>query len=79
MTGDDTQAHSLALEARNLAPNHALIHRQARAWSLRDGDWEAVTRRSPARIEQRQHPEARLHGAIFAAEIARLTTEDRDA
>src|SRR6185436_13566363 len=40
--GDDMHAHELAIEARDLAPMHPLPHRQARALSVREGDWNAV-------------------------------------
>ncbi len=78
LAGDEVHAHELAVEARDLAPMHPLLHRQARAFSVREGDWNAVTLALQGESRSAATPAARVHGALFAAEIARLALADKE-
>jgi hypothetical protein len=76
--GDDLRAHDLAVEARDLAPTHPLPHRQARAISVQEGDWNAVTQALQGEGRAASTPAARVHGALLGAEIARIAQNDKD-
>jgi predicted Zn-dependent protease len=77
-TGDEQRAHALAVEARDLSPNHPLAHRQARATHIRSGDWTAVTQALQGESRSAVTPAARVHDAFFASEIARVALGDKE-
>ncbi|MET0591268.1 MAG: hypothetical protein ABW133_01115, partial [Polyangiaceae bacterium] len=77
-TGDEPRANALAVEARELAPNHPLAHRQARATLVRSGDWQGVTQALQGESRSATTPEARVHDAFFASEIARVALGDKE-
>jgi cellulose synthase operon protein C len=76
MLGDAARAQALAVEARDIAPNHPLVHRQARATFMRDGDWSAVAQTLQSENRTAATPAAKVHGALLAAGIARLASDD---
>jgi hypothetical protein len=78
ITGDEQRAHTLAVEARDLAPNHPLAHRQARANQVRSGDWNGVTLALQGESRSAVTPAARVHDAFFASEIARVALGDKE-
>jgi lipopolysaccharide biosynthesis regulator YciM len=78
LSGDEVHAHELAIESRDLGPTHPLPHRQARALSVREGDWTAVTLALQGESRSASTPAARVHGALFSAEIARLALSDKE-
>ena len=78
LAGDDLHSHELAIEARDLSPMHPLLHRQARALSVREGDFEAVAVALQGEGRSAATPAARVHGAMFSAEIARVALGDED-
>jgi predicted Zn-dependent protease len=78
LAGDGAHAQSLAGEARDLAPTHPLPHRQARAASMQEGDFNAVVQALQNESRSASTPAARAHGALLAAEIARIVHGDKD-
>jgi hypothetical protein len=78
LTGDEPRAQALAVEARDLAPNHPLAHRQARAGHVRAGDWNGVTLALQGESRSAVTPAARVHDAFFASEIARVALGDKE-
>ena len=75
---DYLRSHELAIEARELAPTHPLAHRQARALSVHEGDWNAVTQALQGEGRSASTPATRVHGALFSAEIARVALGDKE-
>jgi cellulose synthase operon protein C len=78
LTGDEPRSHALAVEARDLAPNHPLAHRQARAGHVRAGDWNGVAQALQGESRSAVTPAARVHDAFFSSEIARVALGDKD-
>jgi cellulose synthase operon protein C len=76
MIGDCTRAQALAVEARDIAPNHPMVHRQARSAFMRDGDWSSVAQTLQNENRTAPTPAAKVHGALLAAGIARLASDD---
>jgi hypothetical protein len=79
LAGDGDRAHELAVETRDLAPQHPLTHRQARALPLREQNHELLAQMLEAENRAVSAPVARAHGALFAAALARIVEGDRDA
>ncbi|MBI5538391.1 MAG: hypothetical protein HY898_37050 [Deltaproteobacteria bacterium] len=69
MLAEDEQAEATAGKAREAAPNHPLILRQARSTALRDRQWTELLPALDAETRVAPTPEARAHGALLQAEI----------
>jgi cellulose synthase operon protein C len=78
VTGDEQRSYALAVEARDLAPTHPLVHRQVRAAHLRSGDFTNVTLVLQGEGRSAVTPAARVHDAYFASEIARVALGDKE-
>jgi cellulose synthase operon protein C len=78
MAGEEATARAVAEEARGLAPSSPLAHRQVRGLITRDGDWAAVLEALDAETRAATTTEARCHGALLGAEIARLRLSDEE-
>ncbi len=76
MAGEEGTARTVAEEVQRLAPSSPLAHRQVRGLVTRDGDWAAVLDVLDTETRAAATPEARCHGALFGAEIARLCLSD---
>jgi hypothetical protein len=79
LAGEQQRAHELALEARDLSPNHPLPHRQARALPLQERDHDRLTQLLDAESRSASAPLARAHAALFAAALARMAQGDRES
>jgi cellulose synthase operon protein C len=78
MSGEEATARTIADEARSLAPSSPLIHRQVRGLITRDGDWAAVLEVLDAETRASTTAEAKCHGSLLGAEIARLCLSDEE-
>jgi tetratricopeptide (TPR) repeat protein len=78
MSGEEATARAVAEEARKLAPSSPLAHRQVRGLVTRDGDWSAVLEVLDAETHASATPEAKCHGELLGAEIARICLSDGD-
>ncbi len=76
MAGEEATARAVSDEAREIAPSLPLPHRQTRGLLARDGDWAGVLEVLEAESKSIPTPEARCHGALFGAEIARICQGD---
>jgi tetratricopeptide (TPR) repeat protein len=76
MAGEEATARAVADEAREIAPSLPLPHRQARGLLARDTDWPGVLEVLEVEAKSIPTPDARCHGALFGAEIARLIQGD---
>ena len=79
MAGEEATARAVADEAREIAPSLPLPHRQTRGLLAREGDWPAVLEVLEAESKSIPTPEARCHGALFGAEIARICQTDDES
>ena len=78
MSGEEATARAVAEEAQKLAPASPLAHRQVRGLVTRDGDWSAVLEVLDGETRASNTPEARCHGELLGAEIARICLADGD-
>ena len=79
MAGEEATARAVADEAREIAPSLPLPHRQTRGILARDGNWAGVVEVLEAESKSIPTPEARCHGALFGAEIARICQGDEES
>jgi len=78
MAGEEAIARAVAEEAQRLVPSSQLAHRQVRGLITRDGNWTAVLEVLDTETRACATPEARCHGALLGAEIARLCLSDEE-
>jgi tetratricopeptide (TPR) repeat protein len=78
MAGEEATARGVAEEALAIAPSSPFAHRQLRGLASRDGNWASVLEAVDAETRAAATPEARCHGSLFGAEIARICLEDED-
>jgi cellulose synthase operon protein C len=76
MAGEADRAQSIAEEARELAPNLPLGHRQVRARMAREEAFEALLEPLDAEIRVSPTPASRIHALVLSAEISRLCSHD---
>jgi tetratricopeptide (TPR) repeat protein len=77
--GDRERAHSLAAEARDLAPSLALAHRQARALLSWPPDPEDYVVALDAEVKMTPAGPARVHSTLLAADALRASGDDEGA
>jgi tetratricopeptide (TPR) repeat protein len=75
MTGEDATAKGIAAEALALAPS-PLAHRQVRGLAAREGAFAEVQEVLDAETKASATPDAKAHGLLLGAEIARLALSD---
>jgi lipopolysaccharide biosynthesis regulator YciM len=75
MAGEDKLARETAEEAQRQSPS-PLSHRQVRGLMAREGEWAGVLEVLDTETRAAATPAARAHGALFGAEIARITLND---
>lgn len=76
MAGDEERAAALALEAKELAPQHPLILRQVRARATRERDLAALVPALETEGRSAPTPAGRLHAAIVGAAVARAAGDE---
>jgi len=74
--GEDAASAEAARDAFALAPNMPLVSRQHRLLTSKTGDLAQAADLMEAEIRHMPSPEARAHGAWFAAEVARVALGD---
>ncbi|APR83363.1 Exonuclease SbcC [Minicystis rosea] len=75
MAGEEALAKTIAEEAQKLAAT-PLTHRQVRGLLTREGEWAAALEVLDAETRAAPTVEARAHGALYGAEIARIVLSD---
>ena len=77
--GDRERAQALATEARDLAPSHALAHRQARALMPSPPDPEEYLEALDAEVKMTPAGPARIHTTLLASEALRAAGDEEAA
>ena len=78
MGGEEAPARAAAEEARTLAPSSPLAHRQVRGLLMREGDWQGALEALDGETRSSPTTEAKVHGTLLGAEIARLNLSDEE-
>ncbi len=79
MSGEEQTARAVAEEARALAPSSPLAHRQVRGLVTRDGgSFATVLDALDEETRASATPEAKCHGLLLGAEIARICLSDEE-
>lgn len=79
LMGDDEKSVAVATAAREMAPSHPLLHRQARHTALRDRNWDEVLALLEAETKAAPSLDARMHGLLLQASVLLRIHNEPDA
>jgi cellulose synthase operon protein C len=78
MSGEEARARAAADESRAIAPSMPLAYRQVRGLLARESEWGSVLEVLDAEARALPTPESRVHSALLAAEICRISLGDAE-